>query len=138
MHYVALATLPDGRLGYLPVTGPDRDQVTGVPAHTRIHALFTDEQLRAAQVAVEEQEREAALGSQGFAVVLVMADGEAVVRGAVAPTPRQAQELVGTITLDAQGRGPAMNLGAFSRGDLQAMRDTLVSGRMHLQAEQPS
>lgn len=133
-RFLALANLPNKRLAYVPVNAQDREQaMRSVSPGTRVHALFTDEQLRVAQMTVEQMHTDA-VNTKQFAVIMIMQDGEGVIRGAVAPTSAEARSLINTLTLDALGNGPAVNLGAFDLAHIQAMRDALVTGHTHVHA----
>lgn len=132
-RFLALATLPTGQFAYVPVDAEDRDQaMLSVSPDTRVHAVLTDAQVRVAQVTIEQMPEPADVSAKRWAVIMIMADGEGVIRGAVAPTPMEARQYVNTLTLDSEGNEPAVNLGAFSMAHIQAMRDALVTGHTHL------
>lgn len=132
-RFLALATLPSGRFAYVPVDAEDRDQATlSVSADTKVHAILTDAQLRVAQMTIEQLPEPDTANSKRWAVIMIMADGEGVIRGAMAPTSMEARQLINTLTLDAEGNEPAVNLGAFDLGHIQAMREAMVTGHTHV------
>lgn len=121
-RFVALVTPSEG----------EAPQAVAVDAHTReegmalfppeqiVHALFDDSQLLAMEEALDQIPPGAQL--HRYAVVMMMEDGQAIVRGVRAENVDLASSIAEQATVEATGIVPDRNLGGFDEEAMTRLR----------------